>query len=316
MIILIKFGFFFTKEKREKYATILLEYAEKGGWNGEKNKLDNYFQDAKISLDTYQKKMVLNDAMKMYKANFMNKKANYLNRIDLQDDIAKFFEDYYIKTLDKEDFKEFKYFLKNIEIIPRISAYWVLGISQEEIASFLKKKPNLINIIIKTFRESSGLPKKYQYGYVFEKYNTEKFDLFLDGHIGKPDFYVRNKDEKILGPGEIKIFDQYRNSITLSLDKYNDSNKCLKPSYLYCKKNGIRFFPLIFRMNKWLDVKTSKIYNYVIPIDIYGKSTFPINRYYCHEKYRVKEEFSFSDFFSKEFQDSLVGHAINSIESK
>ncbi len=58
---------FMDKDQRKNFAKILLETAENGGWNGKKTTLNNYFQDAKIHCDTYQKKLIIKETMKIKK---------------------------------------------------------------------------------------------------------------------------------------------------------------------------------------------------------------------------------------------------------
>jgi hypothetical protein len=313
----------FTKEERQRLARDLLEEAKRQGWSGSKTKLHGIYQDANLNLDTNQKKMVLNEAMEIYRKDFMKKKTNYLKSDKLDDETAEFFENYYIEHLKKEDLKDYETFLKNIKIIPRTTALWATGRSQEDIAAIVGKKPNLINNIIKTMREGTDFSKKYQFGYVFEAFITQKFDLIQDGRIGMPDFYVKNlsgdsgikvQGEKICGPGEIKIFDKYRNSITLNLEGRGNAKRTLRPSSQFCKKHNIRFFPVFLRMNKWLDKETSRVYNYLVPIDTEGEHTFAIERYDCHERFLMAKGFKLQEFFSDEYQKELIGNAVNTLD--
>lgn len=296
------------KEERLEYANKLLKIAKKGNWNGKLKTLNIFFQDAKISCDTYQKKMILEETIKLYKKDLINADNDFDSMYQSKDPLANFFEEFYVKNLNKKDFENHPSFtipfMKKFNLIPKIAFYYAIGESFEKITNNLNAPYDFVRQIMRIFSEKKQIPAKYQFGYVFELY-LEKIlaNCFHGGKKGEPDLFFKYKKIPI-GCGEVKLYGSYRKTITLYLES-EDPNRRLKPSYDWCKANDIRFFPLFLRVFSWENI-------YMIPIDIEGDNSIKITRFICESSYILSKYFNPIEFFSPENQDALIGNAINS----
>ena len=298
-----------SKEERLEYATKLMKIAKKGNWNGKLKSLNIFFQDAKISCDTYQKKMILEETIKLYKKSLLESETSFKDIYQSKDPLANFFEEFYVKNLIKKDFENNPTFtisfIKKFHLIPKIAFYYAIGESFEKITNNLDAPYDFVRKIMKIFSVKDKIPAKYQFGTVFELY-LEKIltNCSRGGKKGEPDLFFKNKKKIIIGCGEVKLYGSYRKTITLYLESEN-SNRRLQPSYLWCKSHDVRFFPLFLRVFSWEHI-------YMIPIDIEGDNSIKITRFICESNYILSKYFDPIEFFSPENQSALIGNAMNS----
>lgn len=296
------------KEERLEYAVKLMKKAKEGNWNGKLKTLNIFFQDSNISCDTYQKKMILEETIKLYKKSLVDSDNDFDSISQSKDPLGIFFEQFYVKNLNKKDFVNHPSFtipfMKKFHLIPKIAFFYAIGESFEKITNNLNTSYEFVREIMKIFSSKKNIPAKYQFGYVFELFLEKTLaNCSHGGKKGEPDLFFKY-EKKIIGCGEVKLYGSYRKTITLYLEA-EDPNRRLRPSYHWCKAHKIRFFPLFLRVFSWENV-------YMIPIDIAGENSIKITRFTCESSYILSKYFNPIEFFSPENQDALIGNAINS----
>lgn len=301
------------EQQRIEYAKMVLKVAKEKGWNGKKGSLNKYFHDAGISVDTAEKAMIIDEAMKLKRSKIEACEVEFDENALLNDDCSTYFQDYYKKELTKEALQDNFVLKKHLKVLPKIAGYWVAGYSLSEMASNVRKDPNLVKRIVDIFTRGDGIPLILRFEYAYESYISSKTrNCVNDGAKGRPDFLFLDEKFTEFGVGEVKIFNQVRNQITIYLQNRNNT-KSLRPSTEWCNKNDVRFFPLFFRMNKWKD-RTGKVQDFLIIVDAQGNHTVNISKLTCFERYKWDRQFDPGEFFSSKYQESLMGKAINSEE--
>ena len=253
---------------------------------------------------------IINENIKIKKNKIKSRNIEFLKKIEFEDSCSNFYQEYYGKNLKKEHLEISLKMVENAGLIPRIASSWICGFSLDQIADNLKKSVHFIKRIIDTFTLGTGIPKIIQFGHAFEHYWSSRLpNCKVGGKKSEMDLIFHDKNEKVIGCAEVKLFNQKRNQITIYLDNENHT-KSLRPSVEWCKKNNVRFFPLFFRMNKWKNDDGS-IPNYCIIIDVNGKSTINLKKAILNENYKYEDDFIPEVFFSKKHQKNGIKKAIN-----
>jgi len=300
------------EEERVKYAEILLAKANEGGWNGKKDTLNGHFQDTKIFCNTYQKKMIFNETIKLRKEKLANAPISFRKADVYGDPLAEFYDAYYRDKLNRKEVKNNDILFEFAEQIPNFTAHWIMGISIADIMTELQLTRRNVSVLKDSLMYGKGISKELQLQYVFEKY----FETIIpfcenDGGKSKPDFWFKNHFGLIVGCGEAKLYDRNWKSETLFLDSTSPAKR-LRPSFLWCKEHKIRHFPLFFRNNKW---KINGIpCLFLISIDITGDFEIRLDKETCIENYLFPEKFNAVEFFNVKYQKALIGTAINYCE--
>jgi hypothetical protein len=297
------------KEQRVRYAEVLLAIAIKGNWNGKKDELNNFFQDAKIYCDTYQKRMILTETMKLRKKKLENAPITFIKADIYGDPLGEFYDNYYREKINRKDIKTNNTLFEFAESIPNFTAYWIMGLPMSEIMQDLQISRRTASTLKDSLLYGKGIPKELQLQYCFENYFPTIIPFCeRGGKKSEPDLWFKNHFGLKIGCGEVKIYDRDYKAETLFLDSTSPAKR-LRPSFLWCKENRIRHFPLLFRNNKWK--KLGNPYLFLIPIDINGDFEIHLNKEECIENYLYPKEFNAVEFFSKEYQKALIGTAIN-----
>lgn len=297
------------KEQRIKYAEIVLAIANRDNWNGKKEGLNNYFQDAKIYCDTYQKRMILTETMKLRKKKLENAPIMFKKADIYGDPLGEFYDEYYRDKINRKDIKTNNILFEFAEFIPNFSAYWIMGLPVSEIMQDLQISRRTASTLKDSLLYGKGIPKELQLQYCFEKYFPTIIPFCESGgKKSEPDLWFKNHFGLIIGCGEVKLYDRNYKAETLFLDSTSPAKR-LRPSFLWCKEHKIRHFPLMFRNNKWK--KLGNPYLFLIPIDINGDFEIHLNKEECIENYLYPEEFNAVEFFENDYQDALIGTAIN-----
>jgi len=297
------------KEQRLRYAEVLLAIANRGGWNGKKEGLNSYFQDAKIYCDTYQKRMILNETIKLRKKKLENSPIIFKKADLYGDPLAEFYDTYYRDKLNRKDIKNNNILFEFAEAIPNFTAFWIMGLPMSEIMQDLQMSRRTVSTLKDSLLYGKGIPKELQLQYCFENYFPTIIPFCEGGgKKSEPDLWFKNHFGLTIGCGEVKLYDRNYKSETLFLDSTSPAKR-LRPSFLWCKEHKIRHFPLMFRNNKWK--KLGNPYLFLIPIDINGEFEIFLEKEVCIENYVYPENFNAVEFFDAKYQKALIGTAIN-----
>ena len=183
-------------------------------------------------------------------------------------------------SLDRPNFKSFldNFYMNNLpdmiqfnqktsikkEKIIGILKDWIDGVGQRSLRTDYSISQGNLTQLFKIFKNADGvLQDDLRLCYVYEHWIAKITDGNVFSGVGHPDIIFEINGKKY--PGECKLRDNGQNCQSM------DIREKLKPSYEYCLKHDIPYFPVFWRDVKWHKYGSIDYY-YTVHVD--GSFTF------------------------------------------